>query len=128
MKRLKEPEVDGDRVLLLVQEVTAVTGQNRMQHRSSIFYDKGSTCSMITKDLVARLGLDSLKRTIIVKSFMHTEAIDTEFVVVELLKEEGTVALVRAYVVDSITEMTKVSIPEEIRKEFSKSAQWPTGR
>jgi hypothetical protein len=57
LKRLKEPEVDGDRVLLLVQEVTAVTGQNRMQHRSSIFFNKGSTCSRISKDLVARLGL-----------------------------------------------------------------------
>ena len=33
---------------------------------------------------------------------MHTEEIDTEFVVVELLREDGTVALVRAYVVDSI--------------------------
>ena len=29
--KLKEPEFDGDRVLLLVQEVTAVTGLNRMQ-------------------------------------------------------------------------------------------------
>ena len=52
MKRLKEAEGDGERVLLLVQEVTAVAGQNQMQHRSSIFYEKGSTCSMITKDLV----------------------------------------------------------------------------
>ena len=59
---------------------------------------------------------------------MHTEAIDTEFVVAELLQEDETVAVVRAYVVDSITEMTKVSIPEEIRKEFSKAAQWPTVR
>jgi hypothetical protein len=115
LEKLKEPEVDGDRVLLLAQEVTAVTGQNREQHKSSIFFDKGNTCSMITKNIVRRLGLESLKRTIVVKSFMHTEAIYTEFVVVELLKEDGTVALVRAYVVDSITEMTKVTVPEEIR-------------
>ena len=52
---LKEPKVDGDRLLLLVQEVTAVTGQDRQQHSTSIFYDKGSTCSMITKGMVARL-------------------------------------------------------------------------
>ena len=83
---------------------------------------------MITKNIVRTLGLESLKRTIVVKSFMHTEAIDTEFVVVELLKEDGTVALVRAYVVDSITEMTKVTVPEEIRGEFSASADWPADR
>ena len=50
-----------------------------------------------------KLGLESLKRTIVVRSFMHTEAINTEFVVVELLREDGTVSLVRAYVVDSIS-------------------------
>ena len=78
---------------------------------------------MITKHLVGKLGLESLQKTIIVKSFMHTEAIDTEFVVVELFREDGTEALVRAYVVDSITEMTKVTVPEEIRGEFSASAE-----
>jgi hypothetical protein len=75
-KRSKKPEVDGDRVFLLAQEVTAVTGQNRVQHKSSIFFDKGNTCSMITKHLAG------------VRSFMHTEAIDTEFVAVELLREK----------------------------------------
>ena len=59
---------------------------------------------------------------------MHAEAIDTEFVVIEVLSGNGTVALVRAYVMDSITEMTKVKVPEEIRGEFSASAEWPTDR
>jgi hypothetical protein len=83
---------------------------------------------MISKGLVARLGLEPLRRKIIVKAFMHTEAIDREFVVIRLLKEDGTVALVRAYIVDSITETTKDKVPEEIRKEFSESAQWPKDR
>ena len=59
---------------------------------------------------------------------MHTEAIYIEFVVIELLRENGTEALVRAYVVDSITEMKKVKVPEEIRREFSASAKWPEKR
>jgi hypothetical protein len=117
LEKLKEQEVDRD--LLLAQEITVITGENRVQHKSSIFFDKGSTCSMITKHLVEKLGLESLQKTIIVKSFMHTEAIGTEFVVIELLRENGTVALVRAYVVDSNTEMTQVKVPEEIRGEFS---------
>jgi hypothetical protein len=49
-------------------------------------------------------------------------------VVVELLREDRTVALVRAYVLDSITDMTKVTVPEEIRGEFSASADWPADR
>jgi hypothetical protein len=36
------------------------------------------------------------------------EAIDIGFVVVELLKENGTIARVRAYIVDSITEAKKL--------------------
>ena len=53
-KSLREPENDGNKVLLLIEEVTVVTGQNRKEHKSNIFYDDGSTCSMVTKDLVAR--------------------------------------------------------------------------
>ena len=83
---------------------------------------------MISKDLLARLGLEPLKGTIIVKSFKNTDAVNTGFVVIELLKEDGTVALVRAYVADSITEITKVTVPEEISKEFSKSTRWPKDR
>ena len=116
-------------MLLLIQEVTVVTGQNRKEHKSSIFYDDGSTCSMVTKDLVARLGLTSVKKRIImVKSFRHTESINTELVVLELLKEDGTIARVQAYVVDSITEVRTVTIPGEIREEFSASATWPEDR
>ena len=42
---LLEPEVDGDEILLLVQEVTLVTGLERKQTKSSVFHDRGSTCS-----------------------------------------------------------------------------------
>ena len=56
------------------------------------------------------------------------EAIDIGFVVVELLKENGTIARVRAYIVDSITEAQKVEIPEDIKEEFSKTGRWPKER
>ena len=76
-----EPDLDGDRILLLVQETTVVTGMDRVQHTTSTLFDKGSTCSMVTQELVRRLNLVSLKKTLIVQSFMQTEAIDTEYVV-----------------------------------------------
>ena len=44
------------------------------------------------------------------------------------MRTDGTVAQVRAYVVDSITSMAAVSIPEHIRQEFSMSTPWPTSR
>jgi hypothetical protein len=83
IEKPKEPEV-----LLLVLEVTVVTGQYRMQHKSSVIFDKGSRCSMISKDLVAKLRLEPLTEKIIIKS----EEINTGFVVVALLKEDSTIA------------------------------------
>ena len=90
------PEVDGDRVLLLIHEVTMVTGSDRRQVKASLFNDKGSTCSMVTKKLVRTLGLESIKKTVVVQSFGHTDSIDTEFVVLELLKQDGTIDLISA--------------------------------
>ena len=43
---------------------------------------------MVTQELVRRLNLVSLKKTLIVQSFIHTEAIDTEYVVLEFLRTD----------------------------------------
>ena len=125
---LQEPEVDGDRVLLLIQEVVLVTGKDRRQVNTSLFFDKGSTCSMVTKKMVKLMGLESIRRTVVVQSFGHTDTIDTEFVVLEVLKEDGLVALIRAYVVESITSMAEVDIPEELKRLFRKGSDWPSAR
>ena len=65
----------------------------------------------------------SLKKTPIVQSFMHTEAIDTEYVVLKFLRTDGSVAQVRAYVVDRIINMAK-----EIRDEFKDTTPRPESR
>ena len=105
-----------------------VTGKDRKQVKASLFNDKGSTCSMVTKQLVKTLGLESIKKTVVVQSFGHTDSIDTEFVVLELLKQDGTIALIRAYVMESITTMAEVQIPQEIREEFKVGTSWPKSR
>ena len=64
---LHSPDLDGDRILLMVQQVTVVTGRNRDNKVTSIFFDKGSTCTMVTRKLVASLQLDSDKRQLILR-------------------------------------------------------------
>ena len=86
---------------------------------------EGSKCSMVTKELVRRLNFVSLQKTLIVQSFIHTEAIDTEYLVLEFLRTDGSVAQVRAYVVDRITNMTKVNVPNGIMEEFKYTIPWP---
>ena len=83
---------------------------------------------MVTRELVKTLGIESISKSVIVQSFGHQDIIDTEFVVLELLKYNGDVARIRAYVVDSITEMPKVIVPEELKEAFSRKEDWPSGR
>jgi hypothetical protein len=45
-----------------------------------------------------------------------------------MLKEDGTIAQIRAYVVDSNTNTPEIVIPGEIKLEFSNSDKWPTVR
>ena len=124
-KAVREKETE---VLQLVLEVTIVTGRYGKQHKSGMMFDKGSKCNIISEDLVARLKLKPLSGKIVTKSFRNEEEINIGFVVVELLKDDGTIARVRAYVLDSITEAQKVEIPEDIKKEFSKTDRWPKER
>ena len=83
---------------------------------------------MVSRKLVDCLRMDSERKTLIVESFGHTDSLNSEYVVLELLQTDGTVAQVRAYVVDSITSMAAVNIPEHIRQEFSPSTPWPESR
>ena len=125
---LHSPDLDGDRILLMIQEVTVVTGKDRKEKSTSIFFDKGSTCTMVCRRLVEELKMDSKRKTLVVESFGHTDALNSEYVVLEILQSDGTVAQVRAYVVDNITSMSAVSISEQIRQEFSPSTKWPESR
>ena len=105
-----------------------ITGEDRRQVKSSLFNDKGSTCSMVTKDLVLELGLESISKSVVVQSLGHTDCLKTEFVVLEILRNDGSIALVRAYVVESITNMARVGIPEHLKEAFSRKEHWPTER
>jgi hypothetical protein len=92
---LKQPNLDGNRVMMLVQKVTAVSGKNRKEDTASVFYGQGSTCSMVTSSLVHRLGLPTGKRVLVVHSFMQTQTIDSEIAVLELLREDGNPSPIR---------------------------------
>ena len=114
---LTQEDLDGDRVMMLVQQVTAVSGTDRKENVTSAFFYKGSTCSMVTSSLVNRLGLPTEKKVLVVQSFLHTQTINTQFTVIELLRDDGNLEQIRAYVVDKITTLAQVVVPDEIRLE-----------
>ena len=127
-KLLKEPDLDGNRILSMVQQATVVSGGGRTRRLASIYFDEGSTFTIVTRALVRALNLSKRRKALIVESFGHTEEINTECVVLDLLKSDGSVAQVTAYVVDKITSVAKVEVPDEIRKEFQSTTPWPESR
>ena len=46
-KKLGEKLLDGDSVLLIIQEISMVVGTNRAQKKVITFFDPGSTCSLV---------------------------------------------------------------------------------
>ena len=83
---------------------------------------------MIRRSLVKRLLLESLSKTLVVQTFRATSALETEFVVVEMLHADGSITLLRAYVVEEITTMSAVDVPDDLRSGFSKDTPWPETR
>ena len=63
-----------------------------------------------------------------VQSFLHTQTINTQFTVIELLRDDGNLEQIRAYVVDKITTLAQVVVPDEIRLEYSQTTPWPAKR
>ena len=83
---------------------------------------------MIWRCLVERLLLESLSKTLVVQTFRATSALETEFVVVEMLHADGSITLLRAYVVEEITTMSAVDVPDDLRSGFNKDTPWPETR
>jgi hypothetical protein len=114
----------------LVIAATLVSGKSRRRSSGKLFFDGGSTCSMVRPVLVRSLNLPTENRTLVVKTFHRTEVVDSEMVVLELLDTDGRVKFLRTYVVDEIITMPKVNIPDSVKTGFSQSAQarWPETR
>ena len=77
------------------------------------------------RKLLQQPEVESISKSVIVQSFGHNDRINTEFVVLEILTAEGEIKLVRAYVVESITQMDEVNIPEVLRDQFARRQDWP---
>ena len=74
-------------------------------------FDEGSKYNMVSKSLVARLKLEPQTEGKIRKPIENKG-----LVVVDMLREDGTIARIRAYVVDSITNALEIDILEEITR------------
>ena len=58
VKRLGEKMLDGDSVLLIILEITIITGKDRIQRTMITFFDPGSTFSLVFAKFAEKHALE----------------------------------------------------------------------
>ena len=126
---LDSPETPGTAVLLQVVPVPLVHGLDRLQSIIKVLFDTASTCSMITRNLLRRLKLETRFKTLTINTITNSQSIDSEVVVLELMDLKGNIHNLRAFVVNAISRVEHVHYPELLKEGFSRvDSTWPLSR
>ena len=99
-----EKLLDGDKVLLIIQEISMVVGTNRAQKKVITFFDPGSTCSLVLTNYAEENGLEGTPVTITIGTVNGEKERTTKLYGVELLTTEGERKMVRAFGMEKISE------------------------
>ena len=123
MKKLGEKLLDGDSVLLIIQEIIMITGTGRVQRTVITFFDPGSTCSLILTEFAERHGLEGTPVTITIGTVNGEKERATKLYMVELLTTQGERKLVRAFGMEGISERIPYICFHGVKHLFSKAVQ-----
>ena len=125
---LKLPVVDGESVLLQTQSVAVKYGPGGKLTELVVFWDNGSTCSLILTETAELLGCpgESVKITIDTINGLMTR--DTKLYCVEMLDNSGNRVLIRAFGVESISTVRNVVNILPVKERFSCEVQTQWGK
>ena len=84
-EKLGEKTLDGDSVLLVIQEIIMVVGTGRIQRNVITFFDPGSTCSLVLTEYAEEHELEFTPVTITIGTVNGEKERATKLYVVELL-------------------------------------------
>ena len=134
-QKLGEKLLDGDKVLLIIQEISMVVGTNRAQKKVITFFDPGSTCSLVLTNYAEENGLEGTPVTITIGTVNGEKERTTKLYVVELLTTGGERKIVRAFGMEKISEEipfisfngVKHLFSNEVQKEWERVTSRPVG-
>ena len=102
-RRLGDQLIDGDRVLLIIQEIRMLYGVSRKETTVISFNDPGSTCSLVLTDFAEKHELLGRPVTITIGTVNGEKQRETKLYMVELLTITGDRKLVSAFRMEHIS-------------------------
>ena len=123
---LKLPIVQGNKVLLLMQYVTVKYGPRGELTQLTVFWDNGSTCSLVQIEFAEMLGCPGEPVTVSIDTVNGMITRETKLYCVELVSSGGERVLIKAFGVDNISEVKNVVSLAAVKARFSDKvqAQW----
>ena len=135
-KLLKLPMVDGCQVLLVMQSVTVKHGPVGNLAQITVFWDDGSTCSLVLTETAESLGCPGEPVTVTIDTINGVLTRETKLYCVELMNHEGERVIIKAFGVESISDISsmvnlsgvKHKFSSEIQSQWGKLSKRPKGR
>ena len=122
-KKLGERMLEGDSVLLIIQEIIMIVGTGRAQRPVVTFFDPGSTCSLVLSEFAEEHGLEGTPVTITIGTVNGEKERATKLYVVELLTTVGERKMVRAFGMERISEKVPYICFQGVKHLFSAEVQ-----
>ena len=132
---LKLPIVQGSKVLLLIQYVTVKYGPRGELSQLTVFWDNGSTCSLVQIEFAEMLGCPGEPVTVSIDTVNGMVTRETKLYCVELVSNGGVRVVIKAFGVDNISEVRnvvslsalKAKFSDRVQSQWSKLAKRPQG-
>ena len=128
LELLKLPVVDGDKVLLLMQSITAKYGPRGEMAEITVFFDNGSTCSLVLSETAELFGCPGEPVTVSIDTINGIMTRETKLYCVELLSNTGERVLIKAFGVENISEVRSVVQLSDVKTKFSAEVQSQWGK
>ena len=132
---LKLPAVEGGNVLLLIQTVMVKYGIAGELTEISVFWDNGSTCSLVLTETAEMLGCPGEPVTVSIETVNGVITRNTKLYCVELINNSGDRVCVRAFGVENVSEVKSIvqlagvknKFSDEVQTQWGKLSKRPTG-
>ena len=125
---LKLPVVDGSSVLLLMQDVSVKYGPAGDTTQITVFWDNGSTCSLIQISTAEMLGCPGEPVTVSIDTVNGIITRNTKLYCVELLNHAGERVTMRAFGVENISDVRSLLDLTRVKGKFSDEVQTQWGK
>ena len=125
---LKFPPLEGSKVLLVIQGVTVKYGPVGEMTKLTVFWDDGSTCSLVLTETAELLGCPGEPVTVSIETVNGVITRETKLFCVELMSNSGDRVVIKAFGVENISEVRSVMNLSAIKNRFSAEVQSQWGK